>query len=483
MGGRERVSGHKSGGKFSFSSVFYGQKDVCGYCWPGRKIQEQIPEESIILLLFVEKSQSPASAGLFYCAHTHKYQSEVFFLTIRWLFLGMNIVLFDDPTIRVALLPFTFTRPVSAIRVGILTIAEKWEKRFGNEVSFKTEAYLQKKFPLISALDNLLINGAVCPDDLLIDTLRALPEGYYLVKDALLIAARNPEDAMTAQNTIEYQNKFTLIDRPWKIFRENADQLKRDFKLITAGRRSAPVSDKYTAVYSEENIFLEEGVTVLSAVLNAESGPIYLAKNSIIQEGVVIRGSFALGEHAQINMGAKIRGDTTVGPYSKVGGEVSNSVIFGNSNKAHDGYLGNSVLGEWCNLGAGTNSSNLKNNYEPVKLWSHATGAYRSTGLQFCGLMMGDHSKSGIGTLFNTGTVVDVCANIFGGGLPPTYIPSFAWGGSAGFSVYRLDKALETINKVMARRNADFSEDDKEILLNVFKMTAGLRDKPDSHKA
>lgn len=381
--------------------------------------------------------------------------------------------MFDDPTLRVALLPFTFTRPVSAIRVGILTIAEKWEKRLGADASFKTEAYLQKKFPLISALDNLLINGAVCPDDQLVDTVTALPEGYYLVKDALLIAARNPEEPMTGQNTIEYQSRFTIIDQPWKIFRENAGQLKLDFKLITAGRTSAPIKDRYTAVYGEDNIFVEENVTILAAVLNAESGPIYLGKNSIIQEGVVIRGSFALCENAQINMGAKLRGDTTVGPYSKIGGEVSNSVIFGNSNKSHDGYLGNSVLGEWCNLGAGTNSSNLKNNYDAVKLWSHGENKFKSTGLQFCGLMMGDHSKSGINTMFNTGTVVDVCVNLFGGGLPPSYIPSFAWGGAQGFTAYKIDKALETINKVMNRRNADFSEDDQDILLHLFKMTAG----------
>jgi len=387
----------------------------------------------------------------------------------------MNVILFDDPTLRKALLPFTYTRPLSAIRVGILTIAEKWEKRLGTEVSYKTESYLQKKYPIVSTLNNLLINGAVCPDELLVDTVKSLPDGYYLVKGNFLIAARNPDDEMTTQNTLEYESQLTIIDHPWRVFRENADQLKRDFKLITHGRKSFPITDKHTAVYGEENIFAEEGVTILAAVLNAESGPIYLGKNSIIQEGVVIRGSFALCENAQINMGAKLRGDTTVGPFSKVGGEISNSVFFGNSNKAHDGYLGNSVIGEWCNLGAGTNSSNLKNNYDTVKLWSHAENSFKNTGLQFCGLMMGDHSKSGISTMFNTGTVVDVCANIFGGGLPPTYIPSFAWGGAHGFTIYKIEKALETINKVMSRRNADFSEDDKDILLHLFKETVNVR--------
>jgi UDP-N-acetylglucosamine diphosphorylase/glucosamine-1-phosphate N-acetyltransferase len=387
----------------------------------------------------------------------------------------MNIILFDDPALRVALLPFTFTRPVSALRVGILTISEKWERRFNLKVSVKTEAYLQKKFPLISTADNLLINGAICPDDQLIDTMKALPSGYYLVKDALLMAAHNPAGEMSRKNTVEYQHPFTLIDHTWKVFRENAAQLKLDFKLVTSGRNSARISDKHTVLYGEENIFVEEGVSVLSAVLNAQSGPIYLGKNSVIQEGVMIRGSFALCENAQINMGAKIRGDTTVGPFSKVGGEVSNSVVFGNSNKAHDGYLGNSVLGEWCNLGAGTNTSNLKNNYDTVKLWSHADGDLTDTGLQFCGLMMGDHSKAGIGTLFNTGTVVDVCANIFGSGLPPNYIPSFSWGGSNGFATYRFDKAIETVQRVMQRRNIEPSQDDMEILLHVSQVSAAAR--------
>ncbi len=387
----------------------------------------------------------------------------------------MNVILFDDPSLRLALLPFTFTRPVSVMRVGILTIAEKWEKRLAAKVSFKTETYLQKKFPVVSTSDNLLINGALCPDDQLIDSIKALPVGYYLVKDALLIAARNPEAPMSTKNTIEYKNPFTLINHTWKIFKENANQLKLDFKLITSGRKSAVIEDKHTVLYGQENIFVEEGVFIRAAVLNAESGPIYLGQNSIVQEGVVVRGSFALGEGAQINMGAKIRGDTTVGPYSKVGGEVSNSVVFGNSNKSHDGYLGNSVLGEWCNLGAGTNTSNLKNNYETVKLWNHTENTFKNTGLQFCGLMMGDHTKTGINTMFNTGTVVDVCANIFGAGLPPNHVPSFAWGGSKGFTTYQIHKAIETVGRVMERRNIELHDDDKNILLHVFEMTAASR--------
>jgi len=383
----------------------------------------------------------------------------------------MNVILFDDPAIRINLLPFTFTRPVGAIRVGILTIAEKWEKWLMAPVSFRTESYLQQKFKLVQTTDNLLINGAICPDQKLVDTLKALPEGYFLVHGNLLVATRNPGAAMNSTNTIEYPGDITVIDKSWKIFRENAAQLRIDFKLITAGRTSAPITDKHTITYNPENIFIEEGVYIRAAVLNAETGPIYLGKNSIVQEGAVIRGTFALSEGSHVNMGAKVRGDVSVGPYSKIGGEVSNSVIFGYSNKAHDGYLGNSVIGEWCNLGADTNTSNLKNNYDFVKLWSHQSESFENSGLQFCGLLMGDHSKCSINVMFNTGTVVDVCSNIFGEGFPRNYVPSFAWGGSAGFTTHKLDKALETATRVLARRDIKFNDVEKNIMTTVFELT------------
>lgn len=387
----------------------------------------------------------------------------------------MNLVLFDDPRFRIDLLPFTFTRPVSRIRVGILTIAEKWEKRLNATASYKVEDYLQQKYPFKSAPDNLLVNGAVCPDEKLVEAVRTLAPGKYLVKNSLLIAANNPAADMNADNVTEHTDDITVIDKPWKIFLENAKQIKLDFSLITKGRKSAGVIDKHTIVYGEENLFVEDGVNIKAAIINAETGPVYLGKNSIVQEGAIIRGSFALCEGAHLNMGAKMRGDTTIGPYSKVGGEVSLSVVFGYSNKAHDGFMGCSVLGEWCNLGADTNTSNLKNNYEPVKLWNHIKQEYESTGLQFCGLMMGDHSKSGINTMFNTGTVVDVCANIFGGGFPKNYIPSFAWGGHDQTSTYRLDKAMDTAAKAMARRNVQFDETEAAILKRVFEITAATR--------
>jgi UDP-N-acetylglucosamine diphosphorylase/glucosamine-1-phosphate N-acetyltransferase len=387
----------------------------------------------------------------------------------------MNLILFDDPLIRLDLLPFTFTRPTSRVRVGILTIAEKWEKWLNTKVSYKTEPYLQRKFPVHSTDDNILINGAVCPDQKLVDNIKSLPAGYFLVKGAVLIAAHRPQAEMNNNNTIEYVEQITVIDKPWKIFLENAAQIRIDFKLITANRRSAGIKDKHTVVYGEENLFVEEGVDVKAAIINAENGPVYLGKNSIVQEGAIIRGAFALCEGAHINMGGKMRGDTTIGPFSKVGGEVSTSVIFGYSNKAHDGFLGCSVLGEWCNLGADTNTSNLKNNYEPVKLWSHVQQSFENTGLQFCGLMMGDHSKCSINTMFNTGTVVDVSANVFGTGFPRNYIPSFSWGGSEGFTTYKPDKALATAEAAMKRRNVALDDIEKTLLVNVFELTSAAR--------
>jgi UDP-N-acetylglucosamine diphosphorylase/glucosamine-1-phosphate N-acetyltransferase len=388
---------------------------------------------------------------------------------------AMNIILFDDPVIRIALLPFTFTRPVSGIRIGILTLEEKWAKWLNVSVSNQTEQYLQKKFPVVSKADNVLINGGVCPDENIVAAIKALPVGYFLVKDQVLLAANQPGGTMTELNTVKYSHPVTIIDKTWKIFRENANQLKLDFGIITAGRVSAAITDPYTRTYASDKIFIEEGVEIRAAILNAESGPIYLGKNSIIQEGAVIRGSFALCEGAQLNMGAKVRGDTTIGPNCKVGGEISNSVLFANSNKAHDGYLGNSVIGEWCNLGADTNTSNMKNNYDTVKLWSHGQNSFVKTDLQFCGLMMGDHSKCGINTMFNTGTVVDVCCNIFGDGYPRNYIPSFAWGGANKMVTYQLDKAIETASRAMARRNVTLQNADKEILSHIFGTTAHQR--------
>lgn len=390
----------------------------------------------------------------------------------------MTCILFDEPTLRKHLLPFTYTRPVSEIRVGILKISEKWNQALNTKAGYLTESYLQEKYPFLKSNDYLFINGSVCPDAELTSHIRRLESGNAIVQNDVLIAARHNEPGIPMKENLvctEYNHNICIIDRVWKIFKENAEQIRADFASITKGKRSTAITDPHTIAYNPDNIFLEEGVHIRAAVLNAEEGPIYLGKNTVVQEGALIKGPFALCEGSHVNMGAKVRGDSTVGPYSKVGGEISNVVIFGYSNKAHDGFLGNAVIGEWCNLGADTNNSNLKNNYEQVKLWSYVKNGFENTGLQFCGLIMGDHSKCGINTMFNTGTVIGVSSNIFGDGFPRNFIPSFAWGGAAGFTTYQLNKAFETVEKVMARRNMAFDDVEKNILKEVFQLSAPHR--------
>lgn len=389
----------------------------------------------------------------------------------------MNVILFDDPSIRANLLPFTFTRPVAAIRTGILTIAEKWERHLG-AVSYATQPYLQGKFPLRTTSDNLWINGAVCPDTKLLSAVRTLNPGSGISLNNKIIALRTSENEVPEVITGDvtpWTGPITWIDQVWRIFQHNGEQLRSDFALITAGRTSAAVTDVHTKVYNPSHIFLEEGVYIRAAILNAEEGPIYLGKNSIVQEGAIIRGPFAMGEGAHVNMGAKMRGNISVGPHSKVGGEVTASVIFGYSNKAHEGFLGCSVIGEWCNIGADANTSNLKNNYENVKVWNYVKKGFVDSGLMFCGLMMGDHSKCGINTMFNTGTVVGVSANIFGDGFPRNFIPSFAWGGAAGFSTFQYAKAMVTARVAMERRSLSLTREDAAILEEVFRLEAEHR--------
>lgn len=390
-----------------------------------------------------------------------------------------QILLFDDPAIRGSLLPFTFTRPVADIRVGILKISEKWQKYSSAEVSFLTQDYLQKKFTR-NATSALAINGAWLPESHSIEILQKLKPHQALYWGKILLATFIGETEKNLafagdRESVQVEEEPVLIQKTWNIFQFNAAEIRKDFALITKGRVSQPIGDPHTVVYAPENIFIEEGAKIKAAVLNAENGPIYIGKNSEIQEGALIRGSFALCEGSIVSMGAKLRGDTTVGPFSKIGGEVSNSVIFGYSNKGHEGYLGNSVLGEWCNIGADTNTSNLKNNYAQVKLWDYTKGGFANTGLQFCGLMMGDHSKCGINTMFNTGTLVGVGAVIFGEGYPRNFIPSFSWGGAAGFSTFTLPKFEETVKAVVGRRGKEWTDEDKEIMERVFELTKTYR--------
>ncbi|MEN2283587.1 GlmU family protein [Algoriphagus sp. SE2] len=390
-----------------------------------------------------------------------------------------NLLLFDDPAIRGSLLPFTFTRPVADIRVGILKISEKWEILLERKASYLTQDYLRGKFQRTSG-EQLAINGAWLPAKRDIDVIKKLTKSQSLYHGKTLLATYIGEteknlDGSKEKEAIQLQFEPDLLQKTWNIFQFNGNQLRSDFDLITKGRKSQKINDPFTKCYHPENIFIEEGAIIKAAVLNAENGPIYIGKNTEIQEGALIRGPFAICEGSTINMGAKLRGDTTIGPFSKVGGEISNSVIFGLSNKGHEGFLGNSVIGEWCNLGADTNTSNLKNNYAPVKLWDYTKGGFSNTGLQFCGLMMGDHAKCGINTMFNTGTVAGVGANIFGGGYPRNFIPSFSWGGEKGYSTYQFHKFEETAKAVMERRKIEWTKKDEEILKWIFELTKTYR--------
>ncbi|MDR6846571.1 GlmU family protein [Flavobacterium granuli] len=382
----------------------------------------------------------------------------------------MNYILFDGPS-RNALLPFTFTRPVADILVGIMTIRQKWEAHLGSTTTTVTEEYLSEKFPMVELEENVMINASFLPTTLLAEMVSNLGPNQAIFKgDDIIAFYTNDEQESVDFDTyeiLEYNEDCITIENTWDIFSKNDVAIREDFEFLTADRKSQSIP-KSVNVIAPENIFIEEGAKLEFVTLNASNGPIYIGRDSEIMEGSIIRGPFALCENAQVKMGAKVYGATTVGPYSRIGGEVKNSVLFAYSNKGHDGFLGDSVLGEWCNIGADSNNSNLKNNYEEVKLWSYETEGFAKTGLQFCGLMMGDHSKCGINTMFNTGTVVGVSANIFGSGFPRNFVPSFSWGGATGFTTYVTKKAFETARLVMGRRNIDFDEKEAAILEHIF---------------
>jgi UDP-N-acetylglucosamine diphosphorylase/glucosamine-1-phosphate N-acetyltransferase len=388
----------------------------------------------------------------------------------------MNYILFDNSLSREHLKPFTFVRPIAQIRLGILTIAQKWEHYLNTSISYLTEDYLQAKYPLKIEDKNILINGTVIPNHALIPFITNLKKGEALYSGDICVAFYQDNTTpihFPLENvpppTQRTHVSIKVLQNLTDIFGMNGEEIQVDFQLITKGRTSQPIEDKHTIVYHPENIFIEEGVQLKACVLNAEDGVIYLGKNSQVSEGSLIQGNFALCEGSTISLGAKIRNNTTIGPYCKVGGEISNCVFFGYSNKAHDGFLGNSVIAEWCNLGADTNGSNLKNNYGNVKIWSYAHHEFRDTGKQFCGLMMGDHTKVGINTMFNTGTVVGVNCNIFGQGFPLKFVPSFSWGGGSHFEDYDLLKAFEVAEKVMQRRGKQLDETERNILREVKK--------------
>lgn len=389
----------------------------------------------------------------------------------------MNYILFDG-TVRNSLLPLTFTKPVADLRIGILTIREKWESYLGFTTTTLTEDYLEEKFPMVEMEQNVMINASFLPTLSLAEKIMELKENQAIFKEEEVIAFFTTDSQETidfdSYEQIEFNSEVTQIKNTWDLFSLNDKAINADFELITEGRISQPIPDGVRFI-NKENIFIEEGAEILFSVLNASKGPIYIGKDTLVMEGSLIRGPFSLGEQSVVKMGAKIYGATTIGPYCTVGGEINNAILSGYSNKGHDGYLGNAVLGEWCNIGADTNNSNLKNNYSEVRIWNYETENFAKTGLQFCGLIMGDHSKCGINTMFNTGTVIGVSANIYGSNFPRNFIPSFSWGGAAGFSTYQMDKVTETATLVMKRKGVDFDGKEQRILEHIFDITKKYR--------
>jgi len=392
----------------------------------------------------------------------------------------LSFILFDDNS-RVSLRPLTFFRPVSEIRLGILTIREKWEKHLQTTFSYLTEPYLQEKFPIKVGSDNILINGSVCPSKELISEILTLGTESILVKGNTIIALH-----LTAESLKLYRKGFpteltekvtTLpiiqISDTWEIFSFNKTCIVEDYQLLTTGRKSAFVSPTNQVLGND--IFIEEGVSIECSGINTLKGPVYIGKHAEVMQGCHIEGPASIGDHATLKMGTLLYKGTTIGPWCKAGGEINNSVMFGFSSKAHDGFLGDSVIAEWCNLGAGTTTSNLKNNYEPAKQWSYAENKFVNTGLQFCGLVLGDHSKTGISSMFNSGTTAGVCSNIFGVSYHRNFIPSFVWGGTTGFRKHKLAEAMETAKAVFARRQKPFDQIEENLFKAVFELTGENR--------
>lgn len=386
----------------------------------------------------------------------------------------MNYILFDDST-RIALKPLTYTRPIAELRVGILTIKEKWEKRLNTKCSFLTEKYLQNKYPLVSTNDNIFINAKIIPNDEIIANIKNIKEDEAIFCGDTLIAKRikNTKDFDTEQKERKdlINIEFDSINNTYDIFSLNDKEINNDFFLLTEGRKSQRLSSTVNRI-GKHPIFLEEGATAEFCTLNTNNGPIYIGKDAEIMEGVLVRGPLAMCEHSTLNMAAKVYGATTLGPFCKCGGELNNVVFTGYSNKGHDGFLGNAVIGEWCNLGADTNNSNLKNTYDHVKLWNYETERFTKTGLQFCGLIMGDHTKTGINSMINTGTVFGVGCNIFGSDFPRNFVPSFTWGGASGYKQHMLPQFFKTADAVMKRRGKELDSNEKEILTHVFEESA-----------
>lgn len=377
-------------------------------------------------------------------------------------------ILFHDHTLSRSLMPLTAFRPVADLTVGIGSIAENWAQALGYvPVAFATAERLAPLFPAADTLngDTWHILGGLLPSEKLVELMKTLPVGTAIYcNDRLLAAHLNEPRAewatilSDATLTLHRVAEAIVIEKPWHLFQNVHRAIDFSLSLLQSQRQSQPL-DPTAQAMGAHSIFIEEGALLRFCTLNAAEGSIYIGRSAEVMEGAHIRGPFALGDFSKVRMGAKIYGPTAIGKHCKVGGEVSESIIQDYSNKAHDGYIGNACIGSWCNLGADTNCSNLKNNYQPVRVFSEASGRFEETGLQFCGLIMGDHSKSGINTMFNTATVVGPFCNIFGAGFPRAYIPSFSWGGAQGMRQHPLRDALATARIVMARREVALSDD------------------------
>lgn len=393
----------------------------------------------------------------------------------------MNYILFGDQ-VREHLLPFTFLRPVADIRVGMLTIREKWEHLLQAKTSSLTVDYLSEKFPMVKDDDNVLINSSVFPSALLVKEISSLTANQTLVCGDVLIAHRlraddiNNLDADIIESVtpLETSERIVRLTSLFDIISMNRSELIKDHHMITAGRKGQPIPG-HVGVIEPGQVFIEEGARLEMCTINATNGPVYIGRDAVIMDGAHLRGPLSIGQSSVVRMGAKIYENTSVGPESKVGGEVADSVIFGYSNKSHDGFLGHSVIGEWCNLAAGTNTSNLRLDYGDIRLWDYSEQSFVSTGSQFCGVIMGDHSKTGINTMLNTGTLLGVSAQVYGTGFMRNYVPSFMRGSMSGYAMVDIEKAIETAKKVFKRRNREFDQVEEAILRQVFQQTLSFR--------
>ncbi len=385
----------------------------------------------------------------------------------------MNIILYDKG-LHENFLPLTYTRSIADYRIGILTIREKWEKLIGVKPVIITEDYLQYKYETTIPENAIIVLANIIPNKDLINNLQNLNQGKLVQQEQIIAYTYTNDNIDTIPvKSVEYEGELSYISNNQDIFTLNGICITKDFELLTKGRTSAEIS-KTNVVLGDNPVFVESGCFIECSTINTQDGPVYIGKDSKIMEGSHIRGPFAICENSEIKMGAKIYGATTVGPWCKVGGEINNTVFFGYSNKAHDGFLGNSVIGEWCNIGADSNNSNLKNNYATVKLWNYADERFIDTGLQFCGLIMADHSKCGINTMFNTGTVIGVSSNIFGSGFPRNFVPSFSWGGNVR-QTYKINTAFDVMEKVMSRRNKILEDKEKQMFKEIFARSMKFR--------